>query len=235
MLASIATTALLLLAGTQASPLGDLAERQAACQSVHVFIARGSTEPYPGRQGALATAICSGISSCGYEDITYPATFDNYCTSAQAGVVNGKAAITAYAARCPNAKLVLTGYSQGAHVIGDILGGGGGNLGSCTQQTSTGLSRTSSPGNKIAAALFFGDVRHVASQSYNTGSGAAGAGMWPRSSSQLSSLNTYSSVMRSWCLSGDNVCAAGGRDPSAHTSYFNVFTQEAAAWVKTKL
>lgn len=37
---------------------------------------------------------------------------------------------------------------QGAQVIGDILGGGGGNLGSCTQPTSTGLSKSSSPGNK---------------------------------------------------------------------------------------
>lgn len=112
MLASIATTALFLLGTAQASPL-DLAARQTtACQAVHVFIARGSTEPYPGRQGALATAICSGLSSCGYEDITYPAAYSPYCDSVQAGVVNGKAAITAYASRCPNAKLVLTGYSQ---------------------------------------------------------------------------------------------------------------------------
>jgi len=235
MLASLATTALLLLGTTQASPL-DLAARQStACQSVHVFIARGSTEPYPGRQGALATAICNGISSCGYEDITYPAAYSPYCTSVQTGVVNGKAAITAYASRCPNAKLVLTGYSQGAQVIGDILGGGGGNLGSCTQTASTGLSKNSSPGNKIVAALFFGDVRHSPNQAYNTGTGASGSGNWPRTGSQLSALNAYSSVLRSWCLSGDSVCASGGRDPSAHTSYFNVFTQEAAAWVKNKL
>lgn len=90
----------------------DLAGRQAPCQAVHIFIARGSEEPYPGRQGALATAICSGLTSCGYEDIMYPATFTSYCTSVQSGVTNGTAAITAYATRCPNAELVLTGYSQ---------------------------------------------------------------------------------------------------------------------------
>ncbi|KAH7014080.1 Alpha/Beta hydrolase protein, partial [Microdochium trichocladiopsis] len=227
--------ALLLLGSAQASPL-DLTSRQTtACQAVHIFIARGSTEPYPGRQGALANAICSGLPSCGYEDITYPAAYSPYCNSVQAGVVNGKAAITAYASRCPNAKLILTGYSQGAQAIGDILGGGGGFLSDCTQPSSTGLSRFSSPGNKIAAALLFGDVRHTPNQSFNTGTGAGGSGMWPRSGAQLAALNSYASVLRSWCLSGDSVCSQGGRDPTAHTSYFNVFTQEAAAWVKTKL
>lgn len=58
--------------------------------------------------------------------------------------------------------------------------------------------------------------------------------MWPRSGSQLSSLNAFSSVLRSWCNSGDPVCA-GGSDGNAHTSYFTQFTTEAAAWVKTKL
>lgn len=131
-----------------AAPL-DLEERQAACQAVHVFIARGSTEPYPGRQGALADAICAGVSGgCGYEDIQYPATFENYCASAGAGVKNGIAQLNAYAKRCPSAKLVLTGYSQGGHVVGDILGGGGGNFQGCTQATTPALSATSSPGNQ---------------------------------------------------------------------------------------
>ncbi|KAH7137588.1 Alpha/Beta hydrolase protein [Dactylonectria macrodidyma] len=222
-----------LLGLAYASPL-DLESRQAPCQSVHIFLARGTDEPYPGRQGALASAICSGISSCGYENINYPAIFNGYCSSVTTGVNNGKAAITAYASRCPNAKIVLSGYSQGAQVIGDILGGGGGASLGCTGQTTTGLSINTSPGNKIVAALLWGDVRHVAGQSYNTGTGSNGNGLSPRSGSQLASLNVYASRLRSWCLSGDNVCA-GGRDPNAHTSYFNVFTNEAAAWVRTKL
>jgi acetylxylan esterase len=143
----LALIALLGLAA--ATPLASLNARQTTtCQTVHIFIARGSTEPYPGRQGALATAICAGVSSCGYEDITYPAVYNPYCDSVQAGVVDGKAAITAYASRCPNARIVLTGYSQGAQVVGDILGGGGGTLSGCVQPASQGLSPNSSPGNK---------------------------------------------------------------------------------------
>ncbi|KAK8052232.1 hypothetical protein PG993_003617 [Apiospora rasikravindrae] len=211
--------------------------RQTACHSVHVFIARGSTEPYPGRQGALADAICSGLSgSCGYEDIQYPATFENYCDSAGAGVKNGRSQIAAYAQRCPGAKLVLTGYSQGGHVVGDILGGGGGQFqGQCTQGTTGALSPTTSPGKQIAAALFFGDVRHTPSQSYNTGSAPSSAkGIWPRTGSGLSALNAFSSKLRSWCDAGDPACASGN-DGQVHTGYFEKYVPEAAAWAKTKL
>lgn len=83
------------------------------CHEVHIFLARGSEEPYPGRQSNLVDAICRGISSCGYEDIVYPATFANYCeASVPVGVANGKAQIEAYSTRCPDSKLVLSGYSQ---------------------------------------------------------------------------------------------------------------------------
>lgn len=219
-----------------AAPAAVVEERQQACQDVHIFLARGTSEPYPGRQSRIVSAVCQGISSCSYEDIVYPASFSpSYCASVSAGINAGTAQLTAYARRCPNSKLVLTGYSQGAHLVGDILGGGGGSgWAGCTQPTNTGLSPATSPGNKIVAALLFGDVRHAANQPYNTGTGASGNGLWRREGAQLQSLNRFSNVLRSWCLAGDNVCA-GGRDPQAHTSYFDIFSLEAGAWVKTKL
>ncbi|KAI1480477.1 carbohydrate esterase family 5 protein [Daldinia sp. EC12] len=224
-----------LLKATAATPV-DLNERQTACEDVHFFIARGSTEPYPGRQVDLVNRVCEGLSSCGYEDIKYPATFEDYCNSAFAGVTNGIAQITAYAERCPDAKLVLTGYSQGGHVVGDILGGGGGPFQDCTQKTNTPLSPETSPGNKIVAATFFGDVRHTASQVYNVGTGADGNGIWPRSGTGLESLNRFSELLHSWCFADDPVCGGrGGTDYEWHTAYFNQSTPEAAAWVKTKL
>lgn len=91
-----------------------LRSRQAEdCDAVHIFLARGTSEEYPGRQISVVNATCNGLSSCGYEDIQYPASFvPDYCTSVGVGVVNGTAQITAYATRCPNAQLVLSGYSQ---------------------------------------------------------------------------------------------------------------------------
>ncbi|SCO78504.1 related to acetylxylan esterase precursor [Fusarium oxysporum] len=223
------------------APAVDIEERQAPCQNVHIFLARGTDEPYPGRQSSLASAICSGLPSCGYENINYPANFNTYCTSIYAGITGGLSQITAYANRCPNSKIVLSGYSQGAQLIGDILGGGGGQSLGCTQQSNSALNPATSPGNKsksfsliLAAALFFGDPRHAANQAYNTGTGASRNGINPRKGAQLTSLNRFSNKIRSWCLAGDNVCAQG-TDPNAHTSYFNVFSQEAGAWVKTKV
>ncbi|TLS27370.1 hypothetical protein PpBr36_05485, partial [Pyricularia pennisetigena] len=228
-------SALLLAAPFVLAAPAALEERQSPCEDVHIFIARGTSEPYPGRQELTVNAICQGSTSCGFESIQYPAAFEpTYCSSVAQGVANGTNQITAYASRCPNSKLVLSGYSQGAHVVGDILGGGGGNIQGCTQPTVQGLNPTTSPGNKIKAALLWGDVRHTANQTYNTNTGASGNGIWPRSGNQLTSLNRYSNILRAICVATDPVCA-GGQDGNSHTTYFDLFSQDAASWVKTKL
>lgn len=125
------------------------------CEDVHIFIAKGNNEPYPGRQGVLVDAICADLPSsvsCGYENIMYDNDLsDNYCTSVSQGDVNGKEQMTQYAANCPNAKLVLSGYSQGSNIVGDILGGGGGPFGhpqACTIDEFTGINPYTSPGNQ---------------------------------------------------------------------------------------
>lgn len=57
---------------------------------------------------------------------TFPKTPEDDCpASATGGAASGVAQMTAYAERCPISNLVLSGYSQGANVAGDILGGGG--------------------------------------------------------------------------------------------------------------
>jgi acetylxylan esterase len=129
------------------------AKRQTPCADVHVFLSKGWNEPYPGRQGKLAGAICYGRESCDYEDILFSNTpEDDYCASVTEGNTNGVAQMTAYADRCPDSRLILTGYSQGANVAGDILGGGGGRFGNetvyCEVGQTAGLDPETSPGNK---------------------------------------------------------------------------------------
>jgi len=154
-------TALYLAASSAVSafPSGNVEKRQASdlpCAAVHIFLAKGWNETYPGRQGKLAGAICYGLESCDYEDIQFVnnGAFDasTYCTSVTEGDANGVVQMTAYAERCPDAQLVLSGYSQGGNVAGDILGGGGGLFGdsesNCTIATIAGLDPTTSPGNK---------------------------------------------------------------------------------------
>lgn len=145
--------ALALALGATLTHGADLAARQAgdsSCKDLHVFLARGNNEPYPGRQGKLAGAICSGLSSCDYEDIQFNNPLEApYCRSVEEGAANGLAQIRAYNERCPDSALVVSGYSQGAHVLGDVLGGGGGIFfQECRQKTNEGLGADTPAGKK---------------------------------------------------------------------------------------
>lgn len=210
--------------------------RDADCKDVHIFLAKGNNEPEPGRQGKLAEAICSGLKSCDYESIHFnnplPAPF---CDSVTEGVVNGKKQITAYNKRCPDSKLVVSGYSQGGHVVGDILGGGGGVFfQDCVEEDIAGLSPKSRPGNKIVAAMVFGDTRHTADQSFNVLSGAGNNGLFPRPANQLSNLASYGDVFRNYCVETDPICAQG-EDVKTHLNYFDIYSNQVAAWVKERV
>lgn len=126
MFSSLAITTPLILALTTTSVVfglptttGTLDIRQTStddCADVHVFLARGTGEDYPGRQINVVYAICNGTgtATCDYEDIVYPASavFPAYCTSVGDGVDGGTDQITDYASRCPDAQLVISGYSQ---------------------------------------------------------------------------------------------------------------------------
>ncbi|KAI1875023.1 hypothetical protein JX265_003707 [Neoarthrinium moseri] len=206
------------------------------CSEVHIFLAKGNNEPYPGRQSKLVAAICHGLASCDYEDIQMNNMLeDEYCGSIHQGATNGQSQIIAYNKRCPDAKLVVSGYSQGAHVVGDIIGGGGGTFfQDCVEPSNPNLDINSDAGKKIAAILTFGDVRHTANEPYNFESGAGDSGLYPRPASMTSNLASYSKVYRDYCVAGDPICA-GGKTVQDHLSYFDVFSDSAAEWVKGKL
>jgi hypothetical protein len=122
-------------------------EQRATCDDVHLFLARGRGESYPGRVGGLADAVCGGLSSCSYENILFTSVASTlYCDSAAEGAANGVAQIAAYHASCPNSKLVIGGYSLGAQIVGDMLGGGGGNFFNCAEGTSQALDPNSPSG-----------------------------------------------------------------------------------------
>lgn len=94
-----------------------------SCTSYHTFLARGYNETYPGRQSALVDVVCNGVSSCDYEDVVYDTMID-YDTAVEDGRAAGLAQIQAYSERCPDTTLIISGYSEGANVMGNILGNG---------------------------------------------------------------------------------------------------------------
>ncbi|EMC94548.1 carbohydrate esterase family 5 protein [Baudoinia panamericana UAMH 10762] len=207
------------------------------CDDVHFFLARGNNEPYPGRQAALVQATCDGIKNCGYENLYFSALYtDLYCQTAYDGAVAGHVQMTAYAERCPNSKLILAGYSQGGQIASDILGGGGGySFNGCYQPQTPPLNRSTSPGNKIAAVIIFGDTRHTANQPYNYGNGSNLQGYFPRPDYQVQNLLSYAPIMRNWCVSTDPICAANQTwfSETSHLSYYNTDSQAAASWIQS--
>ncbi|KAK2053396.1 cutinase [Colletotrichum caudatum] len=196
-----------------------------SCTDLHLFIGRGWNEGYPGRHQSLIDATCDGLASCDYEDIRFDATNPNgYASAVEQGRASGVSQIGAYTAKCPNSKIVVSGYSEGANVVADIL-------------ADSGLAPGDAPGSKICAALLFGDTTHVAGQSYNIGAGAAFSGSMARSGTSLRNLNQFASVLRSWCNGDDNVCATNSGNnggEAAHTNYFQLYTDDAAAYIKQK-
>lgn len=115
------------LAVAMSLPL-DLETRQTTtvcAKGVHIIAARGSTQP-PGEGSlqSLSALIQSAIPGSTSSAVVYPALLDPYNSSEEQGVANMLLLIQQYVTSCPKAKLVLTGYSQGAQIIGDALGGG---------------------------------------------------------------------------------------------------------------
>ena len=92
----------------------------APCPDVEIVFARGTTEP-PG-VGGIGQAFVDSMSSqlggrsVGVYPVNYPASND-FASSAPAGSDDTSAHIQAMAANCPNTRMVLGGYSQGAAVV----------------------------------------------------------------------------------------------------------------------
>jgi len=93
------------------------------CPDVEVVFARGTDEP-PG-VGPTGQAFVDSLRSkapgrsVGIYAVNYPAT-DDFARSLSAGAADARAHVQSTAADCPDARMVLGGYSQGAAVI-DII------------------------------------------------------------------------------------------------------------------
>ncbi|MEV6278731.1 cutinase family protein [Nocardia sp. NPDC051832] len=181
-------------AGIAATSLGTTTALANPCTAVDVVVARGTAEP-----GWLGAAIgdplynalqhALPVASTAYS-VNYPANL-----GVPSSVSDGTRDLTAHlehqAARCPDQRFVLVGYSQGAIVVHGVLGTG--------NVTSVGGIHTL-PGwiePRVAAVLLFGDPNRL------TGWGVPG---------------TYSWRTGNYCTAGDPVCGAGF-DWGAHADY----------------
>ncbi|KAF7959688.1 hypothetical protein EAE96_001302 [Botrytis aclada] len=70
----------------------------------------------------LAELITDANPGTDYESVIYPATDETSTNSYVEGLVVAKDQFTAYAQSCEDSKIIFLAYSQGAMVVGDMLG-----------------------------------------------------------------------------------------------------------------
>lgn len=206
--------ALIGAAGLLAAPGAVPVASAANCPDAQVIFARGTNEPAGiGRVGeAFVDSLrqqAGGLNIDTYA-VNYNASKLQIHTGDGANDVISH--VKSIVSSCPNTKLVLGGYSQGADVI-DIVSGvpiGGINWGSSLPPQYAG---------NVAAVAVFGDV----------------ADRSGRSLTAQSSL--FSSKVIDLCNPTDPICHAGpGNEWTGHTEgYVPVYTTQAAAFVASKL
>ncbi|WP_205866307.1 MULTISPECIES: cutinase family protein [unclassified Mycobacterium] len=174
----------------------------APCPDVEVTFARATTEA-PGVGGVGQAFIDSlrsqvGGRSLAVYPVNYPATED-FGPSASAGARDASAHVESMAATCPNTKLVLGGYSQGAMVI-DLI--------TIAQIEVAGLVPSSLPqdvADHVAALALFGNP----SDRY-LGAPVSTVSPW------------YGAKAIDLCAPGDPICTPGGAlAPPTHDEMFS--------------
>ena len=99
---------------------------------------------------------------------------------------------------------------------------------------SPNLDVNSDLGKKIVAVTVFGNTRHTANQPYNQFSGAPDNGIFPRPAYQLANLATWTAKFHDYCVAEDPICA-GGDVVADHLNYFDLYSETAAAWIKSQI
>ncbi|KAI1338519.1 cutinase, partial [Xylariaceae sp. FL0016] len=105
------------------------------------------------------------------ESIMYPAAGGAlYGMSVAMGVAAVANQTRAFNAMCPDSKIVMVGYSQGAQIVDDAFCGGpdGASLNSTQATVSAGVKEMT------AAIILMGNPRHVNGLSFNVGNATAG-------------------------------------------------------------
>jgi cutinase len=165
------------------APIGAPAASADPCSDVAVVFARGThQEPGLGNIGqAFVDSLTSqaGGRSVGVYAVNYPAN-DDYHASAPSGADDASAHIQDTVNSCPNTKIVLGGYSQGATVI---------NLASSAVPASVA--------DHVAAVALFGEP-----------SSGFSSMLWGGPLPTINPL--YASKTISLCATDDPICSGGG-------------------------
>ena len=203
------------------------------CPDVEVVFARGTAEP-PGVGGVGQAFVDSlrsqvGGRSVGVYAVNYPASSDfgagiEFARTVVDGIRDAGAHVQSMAANCPNTRMVLGGYSQGAVVAGFVT----------SAVVPEGVPAAYVPyvpnpmqpevANHVAAVALLGKPSDEFMRQY----GAPPIAIGP----------LYAAKTIELCAPGDTICAGGfGGGPTiAHALYgVNGMANEAAAFAASRL
>jgi cutinase len=204
--AALAASAAVLLPALSPMPIGDLATASADdCPDIEVVFARGTNDA-PGLGnvgGAFVDSLRGKVGgrSVGAYAVNYPASFDFL---AAAGGANDASGHVEYMVNtCPNTRLVLGGYSQGAAVI-DVIS-------AVPVIPAVGFNNPLPPNapDHVAAIAVFGNP------SAKLGLPLTASPIWGGRSIDL-------------CNGDDPICQTDGENIAAHKAYVGGPTNQAA-------
>ncbi|WP_194827391.1 cutinase family protein [Nocardia sp. XZ_19_231] len=228
LLSSTAAVAAALALPTLPTAAAEPVPQPDGCAEVRVVTVRGTFEPQSG--SLLLTPLGGRIAQesgrrATVTELEYPAS--TAPDSAVRGIENLTALLNETAAACPDQRLVLLGYSQGARVIGNSL--------------AARTALTDQAAARIDAIALFGSPLFNGAEPYNRGSfdsALSGTGVL-----RVGALAEFADRLRDFCNVGDRVCQGG--DPAAgfgnaasygHVAYFlNDNRDQAAAFVGGQL
>jgi cutinase len=199
--AVVATSALL------STAISSPSASAAPCPDVEVVFARGTFEPagvgLTGQAFVDALRAQLGGKSVDVYPVNYPASLD-FSTAAD-GVIDASNKIRDTATNCPNTKMVLGGYSQGAAVVAytteDAIPPG------YTLPVGITGPMPASVANNVAAVVLFGKPSSGFLQQIYTGAPPIAVG------------HLYSDKTADLCIPDDPICSPSGTDNGVHTLY----------------
>src|ERR1700754_1254759 len=194
------------------------------CPDVEVVFARGTFEaPGVGETGQAfvdALRAKAGGKSVDVYPVNYPASLE-FSTAAD-GIIDATNKIRDMAASCPNTKMVLGGYSQGAAVMAyateDAIPTG--------YTMPAGITGPMAPevANHVAAVVLFGKPSSGFLQTVYPGAPPITVG------------HLYTGKTTDLCIPEDPICSPGGNDNGAHTLHaVNGMADQAADFAAQRL
>ncbi|SDJ02787.1 cutinase [Frankineae bacterium MT45] len=191
---------------------GAVTATAATCTPAKLIVARGTFEI--GTLGFIVgDTLISNLNKKGpgvfsSEAIDYPANIDTQ--SPVKGDQAEVAQVTAAVAACPNQKIVLSGYSQGAQIVDEALG-----------YDMTGTIN----GGKPTAVFSDAVISHISAiVLFGNPLGSIGKHI----------VGPLASRTKEYCADGDPVCQPNQINIFAHLSYFTQ-TEDAANFIISKL